>query len=72
MIIICRMRRALDLTYFMRRGYLVVASIQIKAESSWPTLFVEALLNCALVTTRVLQHLLNIYYPVFQAYTDAT
>ena len=31
-----RICEALDLTYFMRRGYLVVASIQFIAESSWP------------------------------------
>ena len=31
-----RMCEALDLTYFMRRGYLVVASIQIMAEINWP------------------------------------
>ena len=35
-------------------------------------LFVEALPNCALVTTRVVRHCLKIYYPVFQAYTDST
>ena len=34
-------------------------------------LFVEALPNCALVTTRVVRHSLKIYNPVFQAYTGS-
>lgn len=49
-----RMCKALDLTYFMRNGYLVVTSIRIVELAN---LFIEALPNCALVTTRVVRYL---------------
>ena len=56
-----RMCKALDLTYFMRNGYLVVTSIRILELAN---LFIEALPNCALVTTRVVRYYLKTYYPV--------